>query len=125
MIVDKPGADSIIQEFYNNGNLFFHVPYKGGKQNGWYEQYHENGAIWTKELRIDGKTVDGYNVAYHDNRTIYQSGCFKNGHQAGKWCCYSSDDKPFKIYIYNRNGSRIKLKVWNEEKQRWEKSNLY
>jgi len=37
--------------------LFFQVPYKNGKQNGWYEQYHDNGAIWAKDLRLTSKPL--------------------------------------------------------------------
>ena len=125
VIIDTLGVDSLKQVYYNNGKLFYQIPYLNGKQNGWKEQYHKNGAIWTKELMINGKTVDGYNIAYLENGKIYQDGYFKNGHEIGKWYEYSSDGKPYKIYIYNRRGQWIKLKVWNEEKQRWEKSGLY
>jgi antitoxin component YwqK of YwqJK toxin-antitoxin module len=125
VLIDTLSVDSIVQVYYNNGELFFQVPYVNGKQNGWYEQYHDNGAIWVKELRINGKTVDGYNVAYWDNGKIYQTGYFKDGHEVGKWYCYSPDGSPFKIYIYNRKGDWIKQKVWNEERNRWEKTGLY
>lgn len=125
VLIDTLGVDSLIQVYYNNGHLFYQIPYLNGRQNGWREQYHENGAIWTKELMINGKTVDGYNIAYSENGKIYQEGYFKNGHEIGKWKEYKSDGKPFKIYIYNRKGDWIKLKVWNEEKQRWEKTGLY
>ncbi len=125
VIIDTLGVDSISQVFYKNGQLFFQVPYKDGKQNGWYEQYHENGKVWEKQLRINGKVVDGYNVAFHDNGRIYQKGYYKNGHEVGKWYSFTSDGKPFKIYFYNRTGKLIKLKVWSEEKQKWTKSGLY
>ena len=125
VITDTLLADSIVQVFHKNGELFYQVPYKKGKQNGWYEQYHENGAIWTKDFRINGKTVDGYYVALYDNGNVYQEGFYKNGHQVGKWYCFTKDGEPFKIYTYNKNGDWVKLKVWNPEKRKWEKSGLY
>ncbi len=123
--MDTLGVDSIRQVFYKNGKLFFKVPYNNGKQNGWYEQYHENGTVWQKELRINGKVVDGFNVALYDNGRTYQKGYFRNGHEVGKWYCYTSDGKPSKIFTYNRKGGWVKLKVWNEERQKWVKSGLY
>ncbi len=125
VLIDTLGVDSLKQVYYNNGKLCYQIPYLNGKQNGWKEQYHENGAIWTKELKINGKTVDGYNVVYWENGRIYQAGYFKNGHQVGKWYCYSTDGSPFKIYVYNRKGDWIKQKVWNGERKRWGKSGLY
>ncbi|MDY0144272.1 MAG: hypothetical protein RBR97_20505 [Bacteroidales bacterium] len=125
VLIETFGADSIVQIFYENGQLFYQVPYKEGKQNGWYEQYHENGSVWTKEYRVNGKTVDGYYFALHGNGNIYQKGFYKNGRQVGKWYCYTDEGKPFKIYIYDKDGNWTKLKVWNPEKEKWEKSGLY
>jgi len=125
VITDTLSADSLVQVFHKNGELFYQVPYKNGKQNGWYEQYHDNGAVWTKEFRIDGKSVDGYYVALYDDGNIYQKGFYKNGHQVGKWYCFTENGEPFKIYIYNKKGDWVKLKVWNPEKGKWEKSGLY
>jgi hypothetical protein len=125
ILLDTLGADSIVQVFHNNGQLFFQVPYHNGKQNGWYEQYHENGSVWTKEFRVNGKTVDGHYYILNKNGNIYQKGFYKDGHQIGKWYCFTDKGEPFKIYIYNKKGKWIKQKVWNDENQKWEKSGLY
>ena len=125
VLVDTLSVDSIVQVFHNNGTLFFQVPYKNGKQNGWYEQFHENGTLCIKELRIENKTVDGFNIAYWDNGEIYQKGYFKNGHEVGKWYCFTQSGEPFKIYFYNRKGRWIKTKLWNEEKGKWENVGFY
>ena len=125
VIIESNAADSIVHEYYKNGQLFYQVPYKNGKQNGWYEQYHENSSVWKKEFRINGKTVDGYYVTLHENGIINQRGFYKNGHQVGKWYCYTVKGEPFKIYIYDKNGNWIKLKVWNTETKKWDKSGLY
>jgi antitoxin component YwqK of YwqJK toxin-antitoxin module len=125
IIVDTLAVDSIIQVYYNNGRLFFQVPYKNGLQNGWYEQYNENGSIWIKELRINGKTVDGYNIAYYDNGKIYQHGYFKNGHEIGKWYCYDTTGQLNKIHIYNRKGEYKKCKIWEAGKNKWINTPLY
>ena len=119
------GADSIVQVFHKNGQLFFQIPYKNGQQNGWYEQFHENGAIWTKNYRINGKVLDGNYVALHDNGNIYQKGLYRDGHQIGKWFCYTSDGRPFKIYIYDKKGNWVKQRNWNEKKCKWENTGLY
>ncbi len=125
IIRDTLSADSLIQVFHRNGQLFFQVPYKNGKQNGWYEQYHENGMIWTKDFRIDGKTIDGYYVELWDNGKIYRKGWYKDGHQIGEWLSYDYEGIPFKIYIYNNKGEWINLKIWNSKKNKWESSGLY
>lgn len=125
VIVDYFGADSLVQIFHENGQLFYQVPYKNGKQSGWYEQFHKNGLPWTKYYVLDGKIVDGYNVALRDNGLIYQKGFYKDGHQVGEWFSYTTEGEPFKIYFYDNEGNWIKLKVWNPEKKIWEKSKLY
>ncbi|KAA3639913.1 MAG: hypothetical protein DWQ02_02860 [Bacteroidetes bacterium] len=125
VLYDTLGADSIFQIFYDNGQLFFQVPYRNGLQNGWYEQYHENGVAWAKDLRINGKTVDGFYQTFHDNGNVNQEGYMRNGNQVGKWYVYTEDGKPFKVYIYNRNGDQTKQKNWNHEKGKWQKSGLY
>ncbi len=125
IIKNTIGSDSIVQMFYENGKLFYQVPYRNGKQNGWYEQYYENGSVWSKDFRVDGKTIDGNYISLFDNGKINQEGAYKNGHQVGKWISYSNDGKPFKIYIYNKKGELIKLEIWNETKKQWEKTGLY
>lgn len=124
-IIDTLGYDSLQQYFYSGKKLFFQVPYKNGKVNGWYEQFHQNGAVYMKELRIDGEIADGYNVSYHDNGVVYQKGYFKNGYQVGKWYHYTDEEKLFKIYYYNQKGVVIKLKRWNEKEKKWERTNPY
>jgi len=119
------GSDSVVQLFYKSGQLFFQVPYKNGKQNGWYEQYHENGAIFSKDFRIDGKTMDGEYVSLFDNGNVYQKGAYKNGYQIGNWYIYTREGEPLKIYIYDKKGNLINLKVWNVAENKWEKSKMY
>lgn len=125
VLLDTLGADSIVQVFHDNEQLFYQVPYKNGKQNGWYEQYHENGSVCKKDFRVDGKTVDGYYYILNENGNVYQKGFYKDGHQIGKWYCFTDKGEPFKIYIYDKKGNWTKLKVWNDENQKWEKSELY
>lgn len=123
--VDTLGADSLVQVFYQNGQLFFQITYVDGLQNGWYEQYHKNGMISGKDFRINGKTVDGVYVYLTDKGNIYQKGHFKNGVQVGKWFTYTETGEFFKIYFYNNKGELVKLKVWDDEKCKWKRSNLY
>lgn len=122
---DTLGLDSLVQVFYQTGTLFYQVSYKNGVQNGWYEQYHRNGAISHKEYRINGKTVDGTYVYLYSDGTIYQIGNFKNGNQVGKWYTYTSSGQIFKIYCYSRKGEFKFLKVLDEKKEQFVRSNLY
>jgi antitoxin component YwqK of YwqJK toxin-antitoxin module len=125
VLIDTLGADSIVQAFHSNGQLFYQVPYKYGMQNGWYEQYHENGTVWAKDLRVSGQTVDCFHREFNDDGTLYREGFIKNGIQIGKWYAYTNNGEPFKIYIYNKKGEWVKLKVWNEKRKKWERSGLY
>lgn len=70
VVIDTLGYDSLRQVLYPNGKLYYQVTYKNGKVNGWYEEFHENGAICSKELRVDGSVVDGQNIFYYDNGAI-------------------------------------------------------
>jgi hypothetical protein len=122
VVKDTLNCDSIIQVYYKNGQLFYRQFYKDSKRTGWYEQFHENGAISCKFLYIDNKIVDGVNVSYWENGSISQIGNFKNGNQIGKWIEYDSDGQPMSIYIYNKRGELIKMKDWDEEKRKWVKT---
>lgn len=121
IIKDTLNCDSIVQVFYKNGQLFYRMFYKNGYRTGWYEQFHQNGAIWCKFLYNEGKIVDGLNICFSDNGRISQKGYFKNGTEIGKWFSYTEDGRLFKLYKYNRNGILIKVKVWDDEKKKWER----
>ncbi len=125
VIKDTLGYDSLFQEFYSNGQLFYQMPYRNGLQNGWSEQFHRNGVLWGKNLWIDGKNADGYNIYFGDNGSIHEKGYFKNGHQIGKWYSFAPSGEPLHLYIYNKKGKLIKMKTWNLEKQKWEKCGFY
>ncbi len=121
VIYDTLGYDSLGQVLYPNGKLFFQIPYKNGKVNGWMEQYHEDGSVSMKKLILEDKVVDGFNVSFHENGVIAQSGYHKDGYQTGKWYSYTKNGEPFKIYIYNKYGTLVKTKQWNDKKKRWQK----
>jgi len=122
VIRDSLGYDSLVQEFFSNGQLFYQMPYRNGLQNGWSEQFHRNGAVSGKSLWINGRIIDGLNIFFWENGYIHQKGNYRNGHQIGKWYSYSLDGKPMSIYIYNKKGELIKMKDWDEEKGKWVKA---
>ena len=122
VIRDTLGYDSLVQEFFSNGQLFYQMPYRKGLQNGWSEQFHRNGTVSGKSLWIEGRTIDGLNIFFWENGNIHQRGFYKNGHQIGKWYSYSMDGKPMSIYIYNKKGELIKMKDWDEENKKWMKT---
>ena len=83
------------------------------------------GAIYQSDARIsDVEPLRSGNILYltTDFRAIEID---LLGNQVGKWYTYTNDGEPFKIYIFNRKGEWIRLKVWNWEKGKWEKSLLY
>lgn len=123
-ISDTLGCDSIVMIYYPNGQLYFKVPYKNGFQNGWKEDFHQNGSIIGKELMVNGKVVDGLNIFYWDNGIIAQKGFNKNGVQVGKWYHYTKEGDLFKLYYYKRNGQIKRVKEWNPIKKKWIKSGL-
>lgn len=121
VIKDTLNCDSIVQVFYKNGQLFYRIFYKNGYRTGWYEQFHQNGAIWCKFLYNEGKIVDGLNICYSENGQISQKGYFKNGNEIGKWYQYgySQDYRLNKVYKYNRKGRLVSVKFWDDEKKKW------
>jgi antitoxin component YwqK of YwqJK toxin-antitoxin module len=119
VINDTLNCDSIIQVFYKNGQLFYRSFYKNGFKTGWYEQFHQNGAIWCKFLYNEGKIIDGLNICYSENGQISQKGFFKNGNEIGKWYSYTEDGSLFKVYKYNKWGKLISVKIWDDEKKKW------
>lgn len=119
VIKDTLNCDSIVQVFYKNGQLFYRIFYKNGFRTGWYEQFHQNGAIWCKFLYNGGKIVDGLNIGYSENGQINQIGYFKNGNEIGKWYTYTEDGRQFKVYKYNKRGRLVSVKFWDDEKKKW------
>lgn len=124
VVCDTLGYDSLRQILYPSGKLFYQVPYKNGKINGWYEQYHENGAISGKELRVNETIVDGYNIYYWDNGTVSEKGYYKGGHQVGKWYEYYPNGALAYLVIYNKEGILIERKQWINEKKKWIKVHI-
>lgn len=122
VIRDTLGHDSLVQEFFSNGQLFYQMPYRDGLQNGWSEQFHRNGAVSGKSLWVNGRVIDGFNIYYWDNGVVMEKGYYKNGHLIGKWYNFSSDGEPMSIYIYNKKGELVKMKDWDEKKRKWVKT---
>jgi len=125
VIKDTLGYDSLFQEFYSNGQLFYQMPYHNGLQNGWSEQFHRNGVVSGKGLWVNGKTVDGINIYFWDDGSIQERGYYKNGHPIGKWYSFARDGIPISLRIYNRKGELVRQKSWNWEKKKWEKCGFY
>jgi len=109
VIQDTLGHDSLVQEFFSNGQLFYQMPYRDGLQNGWSEQFHRNGAVSGKSLWVNGRVIDGFNIYYWDNGSVNEKGYYKNGHLIGKWYVYSPDGEAMSIYIYHKNGELVKM----------------
>ena len=107
VIVDTLNADSLMQYYYHNGNLYYQVTYKNGKQNGWEEQYHPNGQFEEKRFFINGYSLL-YNcsfVAFDRFGDIsYTSIC---AFYKKKKYSFQTDyvlGEPFALMIYNMAG---------------------
>jgi hypothetical protein len=55
-IYDTLGSDYLEQHFYHNGNLYYQITFKEGRENGWMEQYHPNGQFREKRFFLNGRT---------------------------------------------------------------------
>jgi antitoxin component YwqK of YwqJK toxin-antitoxin module len=117
---DTLALDSLVINYFTNGQIASKVPYKNGKINGIFEDYYYNGQLNGRERRINSVKVDGYYYSYDDFGDISWEGRIKNGLPVGVHIHYL-DGKPCDKYIYNRKGKVVKIKRWNSEKGKWER----
>lgn len=121
VVKDTLNLDSLVYNYYENGNIYTRLPYKDGKLCGFYEQYFSNGQLAYRNYFINGKSIDGYYFFYDIDGSIREEGRLKNDHYIGDRIIYVFRE-PFKKYTYSRKGKLLRVKAWNEIKNRWEKT---
>ena len=65
-VYETLGYDYLEQHFYHNGNLYYQVTFKNGKQNGLYEEYHPNGQLSYRQEKEDGRKSNSCNFISFD-----------------------------------------------------------
>ena len=76
--------------YHENGQLWFKVTYKSGKEDGAGVEYHDNGRLFRKGTYKDGK-MHGPWVRYHENGELAVEGSFRDGEFDGPWVSYEED----------------------------------
>jgi antitoxin component YwqK of YwqJK toxin-antitoxin module len=125
VVKDTLGADSLILVFYDDGKLFFTMPYVNGKQNGLSVQYHKNGRLWSNTEWQNGSVKNGFYESFYDQGAVYERGFYKNGKPEGTWEVLKVDGTIWKKLNYNKKGEWVSEEDWNPDKQRFEKTGIY
>ena len=73
-----------------------------GREDGYWERYHDNGQIWYKGKYINGKP-DGYWEDYHTNGKLRYKGNYLNGKPDGYWEWYFYNGQLEESIFYDRN----------------------
>ena len=68
--------------FYEDGNIFSRVPYKGGEEDGIEEYFYENGNILLRIPYKEGK-MDGIEEGFYENGNIRMRATYKEDKEDG------------------------------------------
>ena len=133
-VYDTLGSDYLEQHFYHNGNLYYQVPFKDGKKNGLYEEYHPNGQFRDKREMKDGYYVHscdyisfdrfgdvssmGLCIFYNEKQHYCQTDYFYG--RPSYLRIY--DTTKGKIFSYEAMVAEFK---WSEEKKKWIKHDYH
>lgn len=82
--------ETIVKEFYDNGQLYEITTYVNGVKNGVYERYYENGQLDIKTNYLNGE-MDGYWYGYYISGKLQGKSYFKNGVKEGESIWYYSN----------------------------------
>jgi antitoxin component YwqK of YwqJK toxin-antitoxin module len=66
------------EEYHDNGDVYSKGNYINGEAEGYWEYYYINGNIWQKGNYINDKR-DGYWEEYWSNGNLWYKGNYKNG----------------------------------------------
>ena len=74
--------------YYDNGQIWTEIPYKGGKQHGVEKRYYENGQISLEQFYVNGE-IQGIQKSYYKNGQLESEKPYKNAngktHGVVKW----------------------------------------
>ena len=74
----SPPPDGPYEEYYDNGQVWTKTTYKDGVQDGLREEYYEDGQLRVKETYKDG-VEDGPYEFYYENGELMMKGTMKDG----------------------------------------------
>jgi hypothetical protein len=122
VIKDTLDSDSLVQYYYHNGNLYYQITFKNGKENGWQETYHPNGQFNERRFYVDGfvKSDKCSYVSYDRYGNIsYTSICAIYNKKQYSFKTTYFDKEPFSLMVYNTEAHLVaEFKYWNDK---WEK----
>ena len=81
---EKGNRHGYWEEYHDNGKLFSKGNYVNGNTHGYWEEYHDNGNLWCKGNYVDGKR-HGYWEYYYSNGNLDYKGNFVDGKRHGYW----------------------------------------
>lgn len=104
---DLDGNKTGYWEDYWDGKLWTKGNYIGGKKEGIWETYHQNGNLQTKGNYVNGE-AHGYCEIYNTNGELYSKGRYDNGYVYGTWNYYNNKGEIRNKKIYS-NGKLVKV----------------
>ena len=112
---------------YDNGKLRAKGSFKKGKEEGYWEDYNEDGTPFSKGNYVKGNPHGNFKF-YHENGIIEEEGNFIFGIKEGNWNTYWDNGnlkrqgiwengKAIGLFkFFNINGKIIKFEVWKNGK---------
>ena len=108
---------------YKNGKIRSRGSFKMGKEEGYWEDYNEDGSFFSKGNYINGKPHGNFKF-YHENGILEEEGDFIFGIKTGNWNTYWDNVNLKKEGIwkngkanglfkfYNFKGEILKVETW-------------
>ena len=79
---------------------------KNGLKEGEWQEYHDNGQLWTKGSYKRG-VKEGVWLNYYDNGQLFEKGYYEKGQEQGVWEKYWSEDGKLRKKISYNNGELV------------------
>ena len=73
----EKGARTVVEWFYDNGQIYQIIRYKNGEPHGLQEKFHENGQLKDRTNYKKGK-AEGLSKVFHKDGHLESTGDFKN-----------------------------------------------
>jgi len=68
--------------YYDNGKLWYEIPYLNGKRHGFIKGWYFNGQNWYETQYLSGK-IHGLQKVWHENGKVYCETPYKHDLQCG------------------------------------------
>ena len=96
----------LYKAYYDNGQLNMEGRYTDGELQGPWKIFHENGKLKTTETFEKGK-INGEYAEYYDNNQLFYKCTYINGKASGEVTYYDRDSKPYSIYVYEGDVTKL------------------